>query len=1473
MAAFQHPVVAVGASAGGIEALKSLVECLSKDIKATFIILQHLAPDFDSQLVQILARSCKLPCHEADNDVAIEPGTVYVLPPDRYLKIVDHGLFVEETKDPRGKRMPIDYFMRSLAETAGAKAVGVVLSGTGSDGTLGLRAIKGNGGLTFAQSPETALYDGMPRAAIDAKHADQVGTIAEICDGIEQFADNGAQVDGENFRTAALQPVLALIKARRGYDFNAYKPGTIGRRIRRRMNLLRFKSLDEYLEHLRSDANELSRLTDDLLINVTAFFRDGRVWEDVAEKVIAPLIERSGDEPVRVWIPACSSGEEPYTLAILFQEYCETTKSECDWQIFATDLDEDAIDQGRTGLYPHSITGDVSDERLAKHFNREPNGFRVSKSLREKVVFAKQNVLSDPPFSRLDLISCRNLLIYLDNAHQGRLIETFHFALKDDGYLVLGTSDSVPTNSSKFKTMVGKNRIYQRKGGRKNAQFPTSAGGGTSANEISRFLEKHSPRQTDDLGERVRRSLLDRYAPAGVVVDQNGNIEHYTGPVRRFIETPQGKPTNNLYDLLATALRARVRKAIREATQNAPSRDVPAKLQFDDVETKVRVDCSMISGETDDSEPQFLVTFVEIEETPIATGTDSDDKPARPGRVSDQDDVGEYATQLENELEIMREDLQTTVEELETSNEELKASHEEAMASNEELQSANEELETSREELQSLNEELVTVNHQLEDKILEVERTTDDLRNLLTSTRLPVLFLDTKLHISSFTSTMAGLVELRDADIGRPLSDLAMKIDDTHLSEDAAKVVEDLQPIEREVTSEDGKIFLRRLQPYRTNDERIGGVVATFTDVSDQASTTRQLADRERQARIIADLGQKALSARSVPEFLDDVCSSLRQAMDCDFAKVLRIDGESNSLKLVAGAGWKPGLVGTATVPNSAKSQGGYTVSRDEIILVKDTDKERRFDIPELLNDHNTRSGISTRIMLGSDTWGAIGLHDREPNAFEERDCDILRAVANIVSLTLMQLSREEYLARERLSLSLALSIAEMGLWTYNPTTNAITLDAKLRMISGLEKLGPHPKIEEFTNHIHPGDRERIDRELQNTLSGEAIYDTEFRLIRPDGEQIWLEGKGDVMTNSAGETVLLGVNADVTARKKSEDQAEFMMRELDHRVKNLLAVILSICRITSKTANDVESFADAFSARLDAMARTHSLLAQNRWHGTNLRELVNAEVLRQGGEDQVAINGPDVSISPSSAQSLSMLFHELTTNAIKYGALSTPEGSVDVTWRRADEIDERVELQWTEKGGPQTQEPSRTGFGTKVINRLARSQLGSDIETTWHEAGLQINLTLPTSRIDTQRKFGDTSRKLSASISFDILAGKNVLVLDDEWLIAEQHADILSGVGAKIVGPFLSLDDAADVDCTKVDLAILDYALEDHDVIPLASKLHEQGVPIVFVSGYGSNMELPEQFSEELVVAKPAGASAMLESAAWIMKRRSASVR
>ena len=1457
MTEFTHPVVAVGASAGGVEALKDFVSCLPNDSPASFVVLQHLAPDHETQLPDILRRATSLPVLEAQQDTQVEPGHIYVLMPDRYVTIVDHGLFVEAPTEPRGLRLPIDFFMRSLADTAGEQAVGVILSGTGSDGTLGLRAIKGAGGVALAQSPETALYDGMPTAAIDAGVVDQVGDIESLCKFIGEIAESIGEpnVDGPYTRRD-VAGILALMKARTGHDFAAYKEGTIGRRVKRRMNLLRYDTVDAYLEHLRDNADELRQLFDDLLINVTCFFRDEGIWERVAEDGLSQLGKdwKDGSEPIRIWVPACSTGEEAYTLAILMEEECAKAGSQCEWQIFATDLDTNAVAHGREGLYADSIADDVSPERLRKFFKRESGGWRVKKSLREKVVFANQNVLTDPPFSRLNMISCRNLLIYLDHQHQTRLIETFHFALQEDGYLLLGTSENTTTRERIFRTIDNKAHLYQRLPGRSTATLGARTEIKSDPQGIKSVKTRSALRR--ELFDQVSRSLLKRYAPAAVAIRQSGDIAYFYGPVRRFLELPEGEPSNSIYDLLPPSLRSRAREAQQLVAKGETTSRLRAKMRLDERPVTILVECEQIR---DDDDALYLLTFIEHE----------DEKPVdQPPAETDS----KYLSQLEGELAIVREDLQTTVEELETSNEELKASHEEAVAANEELQSTNEELETSREELQSLNEELITVNNQLEEKITEVERSTDDMRNLLTSTRLPVLFLDPNLKISGFTPTLSQLVEVRETDMGRPVTELAFRVDDEDLIDDIHKTLEELGSVERTIEAENNCVYLRRIQPYRTSDERISGVVVTYNDISQQAATASLLRTRERQQRIIAELGQTALGARDLSRFFDDLCSALRIAMMCDYAKVLRYEAETDDLLMVAGIGWRSGLVGSAKVSSGVGSQGGYTLQAEAPVLVEDGESEDRFDYPDLLTRHNVVSGISCPIKVGGKPWGVIGLHDREAGKFREEDLIILQAAANIAASTIMQIERENALARESLMLSLAVKTADMGIWFVDPENDEATWDERLRQIIGVNTERGRPKVSRFMDLIHEDDREMVRGGLARTIQDGEPFESEFRLVRPDGEVIWLVGRGERLIDH-GRTLLIGINSDITERKANEEQNRFMMRELDHRVKNLLAIILSIAKITQKSADSTRGFVEGFEKRLHAMARTHSLLADGRWNGAHLETLIQDELAHTQHEGNITIEGPDVAVLPAAAQALAMALHELCTNALKYGSLRNANGQLDVRWDIVTKDGQRfLDFEWRESDGPKVTPPAESGFGTTVIERILMAQLGAETRIRYEEDGLIVQCRFPMERIEFDSPSGKSLRSKSRSlpnVELQAIQGAKILVLDDEWLLAEQQSQMLISAGAEIVGPFNTIDDARKaLATTKVDLAILDYNIGGEPVDRLIDEVSAKDVPILVVSGYGSSLTLPEHLGVAFLPKPVSPASLVNHAASLIGKSR-----
>ncbi len=824
------PIVGIGASAGGLGAFEKFFSAMPADSGMAFVLVQHLDPTHESLTAHLLSRYTTMRVIEAEDRMPVEPNRLYIIPPNAYLTISEGALHLSEPVLHRGMRMPIDFFLRSLAEAQREKAVAVILSGTGSDGTLGIRAIKGDGGIALAQAPETAEYDGMPRSAIATGLVDYVGPIESMPEVLIRYnahalagkAAEPTALAGEE--PDALRSILSVLQARTKYDFRCYKKGTMLRRITRRMGLREIEGLGAYLAFLREHPDEATQLFNDLLIGVTGFFRDPQAFEALGE-AIERIIEAKGpDQPVRIWVPACSSGEEAYSIAILVAERLQVAKRNCPIQIYATDIDDGALGNARAGLYPANITADVSEERLQRFFTREGHAFRVSKQIRDAVVFAVQNLIMDPPFSKLDVVSCRNLLIYLEPEVQRTVIGLFHFALNDGGYLLLGSAETIGSENALFEPVAKKWRLYQRLGAAHRNPvelpiFPATHGPGP-AQTLQRPLLNDPVR----LGELTRDALLETFAPAAVLVTRRHQIVYYHGPTSRYFDQPPGPPSEDLMRKVREGLRIKVRGLLHQAAQHGGVQaSGTVDLRDADSPRRVRITATPLVWPRE-VEGLLLVSF--------------QDEPALARSVPEGESAGTgeaVIQQLERELTSTRDDLQSSIEEMESSNEELRAANEEVMSVNEELQSTNEELETSKEELQSLNEELSTVNSQLEEKVRELEATNDDLDNLLSSTDIATIFLDRELHIQRFTPPATRLFNLIGTDRGRPVDDISRKFDDPNLLDDAREVLERLVPIDKDVVMADGRRwYTRRILPYRTGDDRIHGVVITFVDVTER---------------------------------------------------------------------------------------------------------------------------------------------------------------------------------------------------------------------------------------------------------------------------------------------------------------------------------------------------------------------------------------------------------------------------------------------------------------------------------------------------------------------------------------------------------------------------------------------------------------------------------------------------------------
>ncbi len=820
-------VVGIGASAGGLAPLRELIQAIPKNSGLAFVVIQHLAPDHHSHLAELLGRGPKEPSVtivEVTDGIPLKRDHLYIIPPHHDLELKGDCLRLVERDPQPAQHLPIDRFFRAMARELASRAIGVILSGGGSDGTLGATEIKEHGGLVLVQDPAEAEFGSMPGQAIRCHIVDVVGRAAEIPRIAVDYvrhpslplpASPEAKADDRDLDQ--LSAIVGYLHTRTAYDFSHYKKNGLIRRVHRRMGLLGVETLSEYRRYLAEHANEPLALVNDLLIGATSFFRDRDAWEIFRLKVVEPLVaEKSSGETVRVWVPACATGEEAYTVTALIHEALHRSRKNCEVHVFATDIDEGALLKAREGVYPLSAAGDIPDSYLERYFHSEPetNRLRVDAALRESVVFARQNLLSDPPFSRLDLLLCRNLLIYLEPSIQSRVIELFHFALRPEGVLFLGSAESIGEQSDLYRTIDKKWRIYLRVGSRTpgSTEIPLTQSPAT----VSALKGNTLPPITQEtqLEGFANRVLMERFCPAAVLVNSQYEALYFAGPTHDYLEHPTGTPTNNLLDLARTELRGPLRTLVHQSLHTGKIAKTQANA-LAALNARILMRAEPIRPDQGAEHPLILVTF----ET-----TYPQELPEEPEKLPDSvpEDV---VTQLEYELAVTRQDLQNHIEQLKSVNEELQSA-------NEELQISNEELETSREELQSVNEELTTVNAQLQDKIDELEETNDALRNFQTSSDVPTLFLDRKCCIRRFTPAISTLIELRPSDIGRPLKDFSRESLGAALFKEIEGVLKKPVPVEREVQTAGGQWFLRRVLPYRTGADEIDGVVVTFNDVS-----------------------------------------------------------------------------------------------------------------------------------------------------------------------------------------------------------------------------------------------------------------------------------------------------------------------------------------------------------------------------------------------------------------------------------------------------------------------------------------------------------------------------------------------------------------------------------------------------------------------------------------------------------------
>ncbi|RJY10267.1 chemotaxis protein [Aurantiacibacter aquimixticola] len=1114
----EFPIVGVGASAGGLEALREMFGGFEGKCGMAFVVVQHLDPNHESLMAQLLERYTSMQVSQATGGEAIQPDHVYVIPPGHGLALDDGVLNLTEFKDPRGMRRPIDDFFISLAKDRGGQAACVILSGTGADGSSGLRAIKEHGGLCIAQDPDTAAYDGMPSSAIGTGLVDIVSEPEQIVEHLDSFFRLGTklaeELETELYEADELDDLCGVLHEVIGHDFSQYKRNTLSRRVARRMQVLGLDDMRHYVAQLREDENECEALFRDLLINVTSFFRDRIAFEKLEDLVIDPLVARSKDgEEIRVWVPGCSSGEEAYSIAMMFGMATRKHGTRPYIQIFATDIDEGMLEIGRAASYPLSAIESIPAAYRDEFIVGGTDHFGISPYIRDMVRFSPHNVMRDPPYSNIDLVSCRNLLIYFDDELQKTVIPRFHFALKQNGSLFLGSSEAIGRFEDLFETVDQSARLFRRRSVKGSYHLHLPSDMRYAARRRRGELASASERPTVNRVETDALQLIaQRYAPVSLMVDAEGMLVERWGSAGRYLEFPDKLERNvHVPTLARPGLREIVMplmRRVRETGRRCIARNLEIKTEFGMLEA--RATCEKVRDGI------FLLVIEDsgkLKEEPEGDADDFEDFDAGDGQVQF----------LEEELHATRHRLRSTVEELETTNEELKSSNEEMMSMNEELQST--------------NEELTTVNDELKNKVDQLTTANSDLKNFFDSTQLAVLVVDADMNIRSYTDAATELFPIDDAFLGKPLGNLPTNLETKDYLDKARRAARGEGVSESALSSDilDAE-YIMRAMPYRLLDGDIDGATLVFTDVTSTLTLEREL--------------------------------------------------------------------------------------------------------------------------------------------------------------------REE---SERLRL--ALEVARIGIWEYEPGTDTTTLDDTERRLLNIPEDDPGTSMQDILQTIPSEDRDRINKSLRMAMEGSHVFDEIFRLPLGNGKIRYLHGLGKLI-NNGGKRKFIGVTFDVSAEQGLLDQRELMIKEMNHRVKNLFSVIAAMVTIAARDADDVSSFADGLRERIYALGRSHALTNSpaNENGSVELRELIETVLKPNMAGQELALDGENVAVSNDKLTSLALILHEWATNSAKYGALGVEDGSLAIGWREEDGL---VSLEWRETGRAAGVEDDGTpGFGTRLVATAARQLQG-----------------------------------------------------------------------------------------------------------------------------------------------------------------------
>lgn len=1582
------PVCAIGASAGGVSALQGLFRQIPSNLGLAYVVVLHLSPDQPSALSDILAGCTRMPVFQIQDGPILKPDCVYVIPPDRELVIHGDSVTARPFSEPRGRRAPIDMFFRSIAAARG-DGVAIVLSGAGSDGALGVQAVKEAGGVIMVQEPAEAGFSSMPQNAIASGVADFVAPLARLAERLAEVARSKEAVRSLDMDGSAndLRRIVAFLRARTGHDFSSYKRATVMRRVLRRMQVCRTDTVADYADYLLSTPEEAKELFSDLLISVTMFFRDPRAFEALERQAIKPLfddLDPEKEESIRAWVVGCATGEEAYSIAMLLHEEASRRKMRVQFQIFASDLDEGALATAREGRYPRSIEADVSDERLARFFVDEGTHYRVRKELRESVLFATHSVLKEPPFMRLDLITCRNLLIYLERALQQQVCSIFHYGLKPGRFLFLGSAETADSAADLFAPLDRDARIYAARPQTVHTlpilpQF-------TVPDRIAG--PDHSPLgriDRTDLPVTLHVSALERTAPASVLVDGAHNIVHLSPSAGRFILHSAGPVSNQLPAIVRPELRLDLRLALTRALDGKePTITHPTVVMMEGHQRRVSMHVAPVPNGLHMG-AQALVLFLDGGNVPDEEDADvpSDSRP---------DEV----RRLHAELKAAQEAVAASRAGHEASIQDLRATNEELQSINEEYRSTAEELETSKEELQSINEELHTVNAELKSKLASISVAHSDLQNLTDATEIGTLFLDADLRIKMFTPPIADLFNITKADIGRTVTDFSHRLDYDRLDGDARQVLRQLTPLENEVSSRDARSYVMRMQPYRTIEDRIDGVVVTFFDITDRLKAETALAQSEEKYRTIFNsidegfcvvevildddrkpidllhleanqayerytglhdvVGKRALDI--VPEggqwleFYGDVAltgqaarnesylarpigrwiasyasriggegslrvavvfnditerkraeialreSEERQAFLLKLSDAIRpisdpveiantacrlliqhLNGSRAQYADLSGArGEEMGRIWGEHVESGVPMPRRFPLATfgepilailrsGQSLVISDANRDPRLEEAErsAFIAIEAPSTISVPLVKGSRWIAALTIHDATARDWSEAEVKLTEEAAERTWAAIERARAEAAQHESEARFAQFAEASAAALWIRDADT--LAMEFASQAIAGIYGIGPDAflgDVKRWAASIVPEDRDAALAHLEQARNGEAAVH-EFRIRRPsDGAFRWIRTTDFPLFDELGRVQRIGgIAEDVTEAKLATEHQGILLAELQHRVRNILALTRAIAARTGQRAQSVTEYSELIVGRLMAFGRVQALLTRAANISVGIRSIVHDEVSVQAQhKGQYSFEGPDVELSPKAAEVLTLAIHELATNAVKYGALSVPNGTVTVSWSTLEKRGVTwLSFDWVEQGAPEHAQvspgaPMRRGFGSELIEGRVPYELKGRGTITFEPGGARCHLEFPLAAGASVLETGAPQRATVFGGALDMtgepdLSGYRVLVVEDDYYLASDAARALQGAGAEVMGPCGTENDArAELTQQRPDAVVLDINLGEGATFKLAEHLKDNGIPFVFTTGYDQDV-IPTEFDGVERLEKP----------------------